>query len=61
MGFTMSVDSVQADRSKISAIIEWPTSKNIHYVHSFYGLAFFYKKNHHEFQFPYRTHYRVSK
>jgi len=41
MGFTMSIDGVQADRSKIFAIIEWPTPKNVHYIHSFYGLVFF--------------------
>jgi hypothetical protein len=43
----MFVDGVQAYQSKISAIVEWPTSKNIHNVRSFYGLASFYiKKNH---------------
>jgi hypothetical protein len=42
----MFVDGVQAYQSNISAIVEWPTSKNIHNVHSFYGLASFYKKNH---------------
>jgi hypothetical protein len=38
----MFVDGVQAYQSKISAIVEWPTSKNIHNVRSFYGLASFY-------------------
>ena len=30
------------DESKIKAILNWPTSKTLHDIHSFHGLASFY-------------------
>lgn len=38
------LDGVQADQSKIDAVLEWPKAKTLHDVRSFHGLASFYHR-----------------
>jgi len=42
LGFVVSTDGVQANQSKIDAVLEWPKPKILHDVRSFHGLASFY-------------------
>ena len=35
-------EEITVDSEKVRAIVEWPVSKNIHDVRSFYDLATFY-------------------
>jgi len=44
LNFTMFVDRIQINPSKISVIMVWSTSKCVHDVQSFHGLIFFYKR-----------------
>ncbi|GJU68884.1 putative CCCH-type zinc finger family protein [Tanacetum coccineum] len=43
LGFVISAEGVMVDRSKVQAIVEWPTPRSIHDVRIFHGLALFYR------------------
>ena len=42
LGYVVTKDGIEMDRSKIEAITNWPTPRLIHDVRSFHGLVFFY-------------------
>ena len=44
LGFEVSPEGIHASPYKVRAIIEWPKSKDIHDMHSFLGLASYYRK-----------------
>ncbi|XP_068645211.1 uncharacterized mitochondrial protein AtMg00860-like [Aristolochia californica] len=44
LGFVVSIDGVHADKSKIDAVLEWPTPKTLHDVRNFHGLASSYHR-----------------
>ena len=43
LGFIVSFEGVSIDPQKVQAIVDWPKPKNIHEIHSFHGLASFYR------------------
>ena len=44
LGFVVSSKGVHVDESRIEAINTWPQSTNLQQVHSFLGLAGFYRR-----------------
>jgi hypothetical protein len=44
LGFIISSQEVTANPGKVRAIMDWPTRNNVHKVHSFHGLASFYRR-----------------
>ena len=44
LGYVVTKDGIEMDRSKIEAITNWPTPSLIHDVRSFHGLVFFYRR-----------------
>ena len=44
LGYVVTKDGIEMDRSKIEAITNWPTPSSIHDVRSFHGLVCFYSR-----------------
>ena len=44
LGFEVSPRGIQVSLEKFRAIIEWPKPKSVHDVHSFLGLASYYRR-----------------
>ena len=44
LGYVVTKDGIEMDRSKIEAIMNWPTPSSIHDVRSFNGLVSFYRR-----------------
>lgn len=44
LGFVVSQGSMKIDKSKVEAILSWPTPRSIVEVKSFHGMAQFYRK-----------------
>ncbi|GJX04998.1 putative CCCH-type zinc finger family protein [Tanacetum coccineum] len=49
LGYIVSKEGIQMDPAKIDAILNWSTPKNINDIHSFHGLASFYRRFIHNF------------
>ena len=41
---TVSAEGIKMNHDKVKAILEWPTPKTVRGVHSFLGLANFYRR-----------------
>lgn len=44
LGYVVSVRGLEVDLAKVSAIQSWPTPRTVIDVHSFYGVASFYRR-----------------
>jgi len=44
LGFVVSGSEIQVDESKLQAVKDWPTPKNVSQVRSFHRLASFYRR-----------------
>ena len=44
LGMIVGTEGIKMDHSKVSAILDWPTQKNVWGVRSFLGLANFYQR-----------------
>ena len=44
VGFLVSKDGIAMDPAKVTAIMKWPTPRNVKQVQAFLGFAIFYRK-----------------
>ena len=44
LGFVVSAQGIQVDEEKVRAIQDWPSPTSVGNVHSFHGLASFYRQ-----------------
>ena len=44
LGMIVSTKGIRMNDDKVKAVLEWPTLKTVHGVHSFLGLANFYQR-----------------
>jgi hypothetical protein len=44
LGHTISKDGISVDPSKVQEVLDWKPPKSVHQIHSFLGLAGYYRR-----------------
>ena len=44
LGFEVSKEGIHASPDKVKAVLDWPRPQSVHDIHSFLGLASYYRK-----------------